>query len=324
MFRCYRDWYLTTPLVGIPGALRTIDAGPIDLIKVAAPAGGVIEPAVPEYALQVILQSAPLMRLGFNRPPRWLAVSPGSMMLAPPDTACEYAGDGSDVLSIAIPTTYVDDFTEATGARLHAEREEAFRNPRVVQSLVRLWHALADANGDATGGALLADAVMRPVLAALATRHPSAPVSEERAPREQLAHHTVRRLRDFIEARLSDDLDIPMLAAVANLSPAHFARAFAATVGMTPFRYVMTRRLTRARDLLAQTSRPTLDIALDVGFKTPSHFTSRFRQEFGITPSAIRPRRRLVGSPFDLWHGRVSGRPAIGHDVESVDATPGV
>lgn len=306
MFRCYRDWYLTTPLVEIPGALRTIDAGPIDLINVIAPPGGVIEPAVPEYALQVMLRSGPLMRLGFNRPPRWLAVSPGSMMLAPPDTMCEYANDdpvGSDVLSVAIPKSYVDDFTEATGARLDAEREEAFRDPRVVQSLVQLWRTLADANADVempVGGALLADAVMRPVLAALARRHPLAPVSARRAPREQLANHTVRRLRDYIETRLSDDLDIPMLAAVAGLSPAHFARAFAATVGMTPFRYVMTRRLTRARDLLARTSRSTLDIALDVGFKTPSHFTSRFRQEFGITPSAIRPRRRLVGSPFDL------------------------
>ncbi len=83
-----------------------------------------------------------------------------------------------------------------------------------------------------------------------------------------------------------------MLAGVAGSSPAHFARAFAATVGMTPFDYVMTRRLARARELLERTNRSALAIALDVGFRTPSHFTARFRREFGVTPRDIRPEAR--------------------------------
>jgi AraC family transcriptional regulator len=90
------------------------------------------------------------------------------------------------------------------------------------------------------------------------------------------------------KAGLADDLDVPTMAEVADLSPAHFARAFAATVGMTPSRYVMIRRLARARELLERSARSALDIALDVGFKTPSHFTSLFRREFGVTPRAIR------------------------------------
>jgi len=76
------------------------------------------------------------------------------------------------------------------------------------------------------------------------------------------------------------------------MSPAHFARAFAATVGMTPFEYVMTRRLARARDLLVRTDRSVLAIAIAVGFKTPSHFAARFRREFGMTPREIRPYSR--------------------------------
>jgi AraC family transcriptional regulator len=83
-----------------------------------------------------------------------------------------------------------------------------------------------------------------------------------------------------------------MLAGVARSSPAHFARAFAATVGMTPFDYVMTRRLARARELLERTDRSALAISLDVGFRTPSHFAARFRREFGVTPREIRPDRR--------------------------------
>ena len=60
---------------------------------------------------------------------------------------------------------------------------------------------------------------------------------------------------------------------------------------MTPFRYVMSRRLARARELLERTDRSALDIALDVGFKTPSHFTSLFRREYGVTPRAVRADR---------------------------------
>ena len=64
---------------------------------------------------------------------------------------------------------------------------------------------------------------------------------------------------------------------------------------MTPFEYVMTRRLARARELLERTDRSALAIALDVGFKTPSHFTARFRREYGVTPREIRPRRAAAG-----------------------------
>jgi AraC family transcriptional regulator len=82
------------------------------------------------------------------------------------------------------------------------------------------------------------------------------------------------------------------------LSPAHFARAFAATVDMTPFRYVMTRRLARAREWIERSDRAVLDIALDLGFKTPSHFTSRFRREFGVTPRAIRSDAVTFSAPL--------------------------
>jgi len=188
------------------------------------------------------------------------------------------------VLAVAIPKPEIEEFTRETGARIEVEREESFRDSRLSQALVGLWHELAD---DAPAG-LVADQLMRTVLATLAGR------GGRRLPtgRERLPSHTVRRLRDYVESRLACDIHVTELAEVADLSPAHFARAFAATVGMTPFRYVMTRRLARAKELLEGTRRSALDIALDVGFKTPSHFTSRFRREFGVTPRAIRPDRR--------------------------------
>jgi len=249
---------------------------------------------VPEYALNLLLDTAPLLRVGFNRPPRWLAVSPGAMIVTPPDTSCEFIGEASaHVLAVAIPKSHVEAVAQDTGTRIDVREEEAFRDPQLVLQLVRLWHELS---ADTPDRRLLADHVMRTVIDALAARTGSAPRLSARVGRERLTHRTLRRLRDYVEHSLDDDLDVTVMAQVAGASPAHFARAFAATVGMTPFRYVMTRRLARARELLERTRRPANAIALEVGFKTPSHFAARFRREFGARPSEIRSFRTVEPS----------------------------
>ncbi|MGJ5813396.1 helix-turn-helix domain-containing protein [Paludibaculum fermentans] len=296
--RSYQDWYRDGPLSTAPQHQRTLvpqedrvfQAGPVQLINVSPPAGAVMEPPVPEYALNLLLRSAPLLRVGFNRRPRWLAVSPGSMVLTPPDTYCEFVADApAHVLAVTMHKAVVEEFAEASGRRVLVRQEEAFRDPRVSDLVMKLWMALSE---DAPGHLLYADQTLRELLMALAAR------GGERGPsrhgREQLANHTVRRLQDYVESSLAEELDVPVLAQVAGLSPAHFARAFAATVGMTPFRYVMARRLAHAREMLQRTRRSALDIALDAGFKTPSHFTARFRQEFGVTPREMRGDGRLV------------------------------
>lgn len=289
----FHDWYTEGVIAGsrqihrsvVPEPHRIVDAGPVHLINMTPPAGAVVDPPVPEYAVHLVLSTPPLLRVGFNRPPRWLVMSPGVLLVAPPDTAGDFIADGpSHLLTLTIPTARVDDFTEDCGARIDIRHEEAFRDPQIARQIVRLWHALAD---DAPASRLLADQVMRGVLDALARRTDTRLAI--RQARERLSAPIVRRLRDFVESRLADDLDVPMLAAVAGLSPAHFARAFVATVGMTPFDYVMTRRLARARELLERTDRSALAISLDVGFRTPSHFAARFRREFGVTPREIRP-----------------------------------
>jgi AraC-like DNA-binding protein len=283
----YRDWYRDGPFGRVPQQHRTVAAGPVQLINVSPSAGAIVEPPVPEYALHLLLQTAPLLRVGFNRPPRWLAVGPGSMLIAPPDCSCEYVTEAAaHVLTVAIPRTLAEDCGRDAGARIEVRDETAFRNPALAQQIVRVWIDVAD---DATATALLADQLMRDVLDAIGR---AGGTFVRRDGRERLANHVLRRICDYVESRLADDLNVPAMAEVAGLSPAHFARAFTATVRMTPFRYVMSRRLARARELLERTDRTALDIALDVGFKTPSHFTSLFRRGYGVTPRAIRAGRR--------------------------------
>jgi AraC family transcriptional regulator len=299
------DWYRHGPLRHAPQVHRTvvptgdrlIEAGPVQLINVSPPPGAVVEGPVPEYALHLFLRSAPLLRIGFNRRPRWVAVPPGSLLVAPPDTACEFIGDApAHALSLIIPKAHVEDFSHDTGARIDVRDEAVFQDPRLAGQLIELWYALAD---DPPEARWLADEAMRAVFVTLALR--SDRPAQRRLGREQLANHVLGHIRDFVESHLAGDLDVPALAAVAGLSPAHFARAFATTVGMTPGRYVMLRRLAHAREALERTDRAALDIALDAGFKTPSHFAARFRREFGVTPREVRPDRRRRASR--LLHG---------------------
>lgn len=269
----------------VPEEYRVVDAGPVHLVNMAPPAGAVVDPPVPEWAVHLVLDTPPLLQVGFNRPPRWLVMSPGVFLVAPPDTAGDFISDGdSHVLTLSIPKARAQDFMEASGARIEVRGEETFRAPRLMDQVVRLWHAVADG---APGSRLFADQVMREALELLARRTEALPPA--RHARERLPSHALRRVRDFVESSLALDIDVATLADVAGTSPAHFARAFAATAGMTPFEYVMTRRLARARQLLERTDRSALAIALDVGFKTPSHFASRFRREYGVTPREIRP-----------------------------------
>lgn len=98
------------------------------------------------------------------------------------------------------------------------------------------------------------------------------------------------RARDAMDRAYAEPLDIPRLARVAHLSPAHFIRAFRATFGETPHRYLQRRRIERSMFLLRETHRSVTDICLDVGFSSLATFSRTFRQIMGETPSAYRVR----------------------------------
>jgi transcriptional regulator GlxA family with amidase domain len=103
-----------------------------------------------------------------------------------------------------------------------------------------------------------------------------------------LPPRALRRVREFIEAHLEENISIQMLAGIAGLSMYHFARAFKKSEGMTPHEYLIQRRVRRAKDLLAKTELPLSEIALASGFSDQSHCARRFREHVGVTPSSYR------------------------------------
>jgi len=92
---------------------------------------------------------------------------------------------------------------------------------------------------------------------------------------------------EYIHAHLGEALDVRGMASTANLSRFHFARAFKASTGQTPYQYVSAKRLAQAKVLLAQ-NRPLAEIALALNFSSQTNFTRAFRRAFGITPGQYR------------------------------------
>lgn len=99
----------------------------------------------------------------------------------------------------------------------------------------------------------------------------------------------MRRVLDYIDRHLADDLGLAVLAGVAAFSRHHFHRQFVATVGVTPHRYVQLARMKRASYRLAfRNGASVTDIAMDVGYEAPDAFARAFRDRIGQAPSAFR------------------------------------
>jgi AraC-like DNA-binding protein len=105
------------------------------------------------------------------------------------------------------------------------------------------------------------------------------------------------RARDAMDRAYAEPLDVPTLAALAHVSPAHFIRTFRATFGETPHRYLQRRRVERAMFLLRTTDRSVTDVCLAVGFSSLGTFSRVFREVVGETPSAHRRRGPLPAAP---------------------------
>lgn len=98
----------------------------------------------------------------------------------------------------------------------------------------------------------------------------------------------LHKVTDLMERHLDEEFDLARFAAAAALSEFHFSRLFKKATGFSPSRYFIRLRIAKACRLLRETNRSVIDIGLDVGYSSPSHFAQVFRRETGAVPTDYR------------------------------------
>ncbi|ATL28781.1 helix-turn-helix transcriptional regulator [Streptomyces formicae] len=119
----------------------------------------------------------------------------------------------------------------------------------------------------------------------------------------------LRRARDRMDREYAQPLDVPALAADALMSPGHFSRSFRAAYGETPYSYLMTRRIERAKALLRRGDLSVTDVCMEVGCTSLGSFSSRFTELVGESPSAYRAREHGEGAAVPACVAKVHTRP---------------
>src|SRR5690242_6831394 len=119
---------------------------------------------------------------------------------------------------------------------------------------------------------------------------PSRGTNAQPSARGGLTARQQKRIAEFIEEHVAEELPLATLARFAGLSSYHFARAFKQSFGVPPHRYHTGRRIERAKMLLQTSSRPVTEVALTVSFAETSSFSAAFRKFTGVAPSDYRRR----------------------------------
>jgi AraC-like DNA-binding protein len=97
-----------------------------------------------------------------------------------------------------------------------------------------------------------------------------------------------RRIKEFVDARMEDELTLCEMAQSVGLSTAHFSRMFHKSTGETPHQFLLRQRVERAKEMLRSADARVIDVAVACGFKTQQHFAQVFRHECGASPTEYR------------------------------------
>lgn len=269
---------------------------PKDLHVLEVP-GGLVQATIGEPPGRIALDGAPASVLMFNMSPVQALrqtregrsfvsdMLHGEMTLMPCGVPSQWSWNSScDRLDVIIsPAVFGDD------SRLEVVDRFCFRDSEMAAICRRLYRELSLRGAHER---LYMESLLMDLAVSLLRRHSTASEASTILPSSGLTRIQARRVLDYIESNLSCELTLGQLARIANLSLHHFARMFKETIGVAPHRYVLTRRVERAKGMLRGTSASLVEIGLAAGFCSQSHFSSTFRRVVGATPAEFQGFKR--------------------------------
>ena len=221
--------------------------------------------------------------------------NPGTTFILPRGTVDEVVWRGpTQRLAVAVhPRLLVSALDQATReSDIELTEHWNLMDPQIMAVLLAMTTDLNEGSpagrlyGDALGTALAIHLVHRYAV----RRHTPATY------RGGLPGFRLKRVLDFVGDNLAEELSLQQLADIAGMSPHYFAQLFKQSTGSPPHRYVLSRRIERAKEKLAGSRRGNVtEVGLEVGFQNPSHFAKIFQKFVGTSPSRFQS---------ELWEER--------------------
>jgi AraC-like DNA-binding protein len=128
----------------------------------------------------------------------------------------------------------------------------------------------------------------------------------------------LRRARDRMDRDYAQPLDVAALARTAHMSAGYFSRRFRAAYGESPYGYLMTRRIERAKALLRRGDLSVTDVCFAVGCTSLGSFSTRFTELVGESPSAYRARGHEAGASIPACVAKIHTRPVRNGEAKAV------
>jgi len=195
-----------------------------------------------------------------------------------------------DSINMLIPRAFLDALADDCGARrvhsLAAEAPWQLPDSRLASMAPALLDAIDDPSDP---GPLFSDHLTTAVALYIAERYGG--LRRPILRRGGLTPRQQRRACELIAADLAKETPLATVAAECGLSVSHFARAFKASLGLTPHGWLQAQRIETAKHLIAVPDMPLAAIAIRCGFADQSHLTRVFKRATGVTPAAWRRMR---------------------------------
>jgi AraC family transcriptional regulator len=276
------EYYRHGPYKAYARECRSAGRTPVDLVRVSQPAGSFPDPPLPALSVLMVARGVIRTRVRLGDKPFTRLQRPGTFVVAPPDTACDYEVNAPhEFLAVAVPVAAAAPLLESAGAGL-ADLGPVHADAHHDPFLELLCHRLFDeAAAHSPLGDLFADhavVTLLGTLVRLAGRQPRGPRRQRGLPAPAL-----QRVHDYLNDHLAGAVRLADLAAVARVSVFHFARLFRGAVGEPPHRYVIRLRVERAKQLLREGRLSPAQVAAAVGFADQSHLNRHFKRLVGMT-----------------------------------------
>lgn len=218
---------------------------------------------------------------------------PGEFLVVPPKTETSIVIDSAHKLKcLGVPYARLLELAEGSGLRADGDfghlHTALIRDDNISRLLDDMWHE--SAQGRPHGSLWFDGALLQLAARLLCLRDGPAAVKASGG----LAPRQLKRVQEALDDRIGTDPSLAELAALVDLSPAHLCRAFKASTGVPPHRWLATRRIERAKVLLASSNMPIAEVALAVGYGGQTAFGAAFRAQTGTTPGSYRRQFRAA------------------------------